>query len=1024
MSSDRAAIRKSVDTTMGNTENYERHGPSEPEGSPMNVDRGEDEDEDEDEGEEDEGEEDEEDEEEEDDDLYGLDHGSDLDYTDGSQSEDGSGSDKKGKKPMKKPKVRKGKKSKKKEEDTNFDPETNEEEEDTNFPADFLRWLHPAPPEIKTEPQSDDTESGVDYYPNVGDPGGDNDPGDGSSSENDDDGDGDDEEDALEAERYFPLEEDSGSEDSDSDADEDLDDDEIEIGTEEHTVFRNFKTQHYLDKMHLFDLNDDLEVANSVKDGVTDHEVKCMRLTQQDEDSFKKNLPDNAAALAQADSKESIARCVKKHHERYRNLIDNLVRFMLAIGKQTRLPRAMRGWFVFLMANATEPYRERLVRMLTHPSVQPLSVQYVLGQDNWHPEMFDQIPHIDLKNPGAPGDVVSSYIAIGHLSAQTHHVYCGSATNIRPTSEYIGEEDRMRGHRRILKLGADEIRQRRREVGAGGTQILFAHDMLSRSKEESRFYLASHRYPVDVRDPNSKKSAALALLAELLNMLLLNSADDQYRPRKSNYMEFITVSRQLVNGLRPKDFPEPIFHGTNVVLPLTQVPQAMWNLVEHTPSLVSTGRLIRDLKEVFHERRLLSLLPADCEPILKENDIQVTRTTINALRELYSNNILREHGLEYLTRYQANQLKKSILFVAIIREAEARGLVYEDDGIYTVQDNGLDWVNVAEIGQEIAPDGLKDLYTEEDCEKLYKSTRMVDFKEKVALAPNWDRLRLGVPKTFVKSRRQMRHPLPIKLRMVDICRHIMYSDMKDRAYIDHREEDMVKVRPNTQPTLTHLAKPVTQQLRKDVTLSTRVQVKDGAWHDPTLRDNVITELNRAFNQLRSGISHEEAASWKSLQKLKAGWADPPADESGLETPLEPFHASARGDFHTPSHETRENVELLKEHHVDPPRISKGDLRINERIVAQRDVRWEANRRAQDMFDPDHISEDPFELRDRDGQTVRRTLFSTALSKKRAGKKKAGPAQPPVASDSGTCSRCLIENVADDVRPASRLAFPV
>jgi len=91
---------------------------------------------------------------------------------------------------------------------------------------------------------------------------------------------------------------------------------------------------------------------------------------------------------------------------------------MLAIGSRQRCPYPeLKGWFLFLVANAAIASRQRLVRFLTHPAVHPMYIQFLLGKDRWSIDTFDYFPRIDidpwwLQNKGISSLVVDAGYAL------------------------------------------------------------------------------------------------------------------------------------------------------------------------------------------------------------------------------------------------------------------------------------------------------------------------------------------------------------------------------------------------------------------------------------------------------------------------------------------------------------------------------------------------------------------------------------------------------------------------------------
>lgn len=75
-----------------------------------------------------------------------------------------------------------------------------------------------------------------------------------------------------------------------------------------------------------------------------------------------------------------IKRCVETYRQHVRTLIKSLAQLTFAAVNRDDLPRFMQSWFLYIVTNATEECRERLLNFPTHASVQLLALQYRLGQ--------------------------------------------------------------------------------------------------------------------------------------------------------------------------------------------------------------------------------------------------------------------------------------------------------------------------------------------------------------------------------------------------------------------------------------------------------------------------------------------------------------------------------------------------------------------------------------------------------------------------------------------------------------------
>lgn len=444
----------------------------------------------------------------------------------------------------------------------------------------------------------------------------------------------------------------------------------------------------------------------------------------------------------------AVKRCVETYRQHVRVLIKSLAHFMLAAVSRDGLPRGMRGWFLYIVANATEECRERLLNLLTHPSIQQLGLQYRLGQPVWWPTMLDSIrPRIDPKRAQESDDAVTAYIAVGHRSDTIHYLYNGSGTSLNPRAPLVGEAARMAGHDKILALDADDMVRRRQEPQTSSDKaILLAHVLLARSKES--FFLPSQRYSVDTRDPADPIPgicAALALYAENINAILFSSLTTNHVPRSTSAWQFIHISHFIIENFRGAGLPCSPWNGANVVLPITQVPNAIWKLLKANIRAEISHTLTEKLRQYFTAKGKATLRRSVCLGMLDSEHLPTTELYIKAMRLLYTE-ILAENGLKYRTYHEDKTLRLIILWVAIIHEAESCSLVSppeEDDeeDRYHIEDSAINWTNVALKAQEVAPLDLRNDYSEDGCEKLYKAGKSLFFNRNVLIRSNWNRLR-------------------------------------------------------------------------------------------------------------------------------------------------------------------------------------------------------------------------------------------------------------------------------------------
>jgi hypothetical protein len=297
----------------------------------------------------------------------------------------------------------------------------------------------------------------------------------------------------------------------------------------------------------------------------------------------------------------------------------------------------------------------------------------------------------------------------------------------------------MKQHARILDLGEEEIVARRR-AHAG---VLFVHEKLSMAEDENRFFAAVVRFPIEVEKRSSEKAAFLALLAELINMIILGT-NAGLVPSVKNQMsktgQMMALTDEIVEVLRPKDCPKPAWYGCNLVLPLLQKPMAVFHILQQSRGFEVTPELRRDLEDFFDKEGALTLNYKPAETLLKKHGRIYTRSSVEAARGAYAD-ILHGHQLEYMTRQQLRSLTLSTLAVAIIQEAEDREIVYLDGGCYHFEEAELDWVNVERRAKLIAPEHMKSMYSRAKCEEAFKHAHYRYFFSVMTIDVNWNRLR-------------------------------------------------------------------------------------------------------------------------------------------------------------------------------------------------------------------------------------------------------------------------------------------
>ncbi|KAJ3531588.1 hypothetical protein NM208_g8810 [Fusarium decemcellulare] len=768
-----------------------------------------------------------------------------------------------------------------------------------------------------------------------------------------------------------------------------------------------FDVEELVAKMTSIDLDDSQAIASSIADAMSDDEKQGLMLTKEDEDGMTAKLPSNEEAVTKMEDTPALLEAVCLFRERLRIVIDRLVQFFLCIGRRDNCPRLMRGWFLFGVANAEKESRDRLVRILTHESVISLPNQYIFGLDEWTPDMFDIMQHIDLKKIGQsdnPQHFVTAYAGVAHCSVEDHVLYCGSATSLAADKPLMGEEQRMVEHRKMLAGGLGEVLARR-EAGTGW--CLYIHEMMGTGWR--RFILRPH-IPVPGavrRAPRPEGGSNGSLRGELFD-------DPAIQP---------TVSRQIVDGLRPKEFPAPCWGGANLVLPMLQNPAAIWKLLgEHVHPVKQTRELMDTLQRHFEDGRKPWLSRDTCREILVSHNQSVGSNSNRALRAYYSL-ILNENGLEYQNLHQLYLRRLSILWVAIIREVEDSGPVKlsTHSQRYCFSATNLDWHRVSARAQGIAPDDLRANYSAKGCESLYKDSHSVYFNQQVLNKCNWDelsgktleiaavpsyihpankaRLSGGLPEAFSSFRPGERYPRVLRARIWHVCRHFLYEYMREKQYLIGPEKGIITLHPKAPLALTFLHERIIGQLKNDTDLCDLIKVESGAWEDESFKAYLATELHDGRTELRVGISRRTADKWRELELLDEDWVVPPSTHNEMpQQDIEPTKEDMPASLATGSLAPRhiENFKLLMACHVNAvsiPSDAEGEESTSDSHNSDDSDGDDAD---SDDADSDGDDNHPdFELRGVDGKSTRGKLF-TILSRDGTASLalgNAGPANP-------------------------------
>ncbi|KAM0391225.1 hypothetical protein ACHAQC_007409 [Fusarium culmorum] len=134
----------------------------------------------------------------------------------------------------------------------------------------------------------------------------------------------------------------------------------------------------------------------------------------------------------------------------------------------------------------------------------------------------------------------------------------------------------------------------------------------------------------------------------------------------------------------------------------------------------------------------------------------------------------------------------------------------------------------------------------------------------------WDKLRDGVPTKYAYSKARHYLPPPIRVGIKDICKYMLLQ--YDNSII--RGETVIRT--------SEKHKCVLEQLKKDVSLSTRVEAREGIWDDIAFVGYVAYQIRLAHRELQDGISPEEAENWRNLEVLQPSWVLKSAQDPDVE----------------------------------------------------------------------------------------------------------------------------------------------
>ena len=398
-------------------------------------------------------------------------------------------------------------------------------------------------------------------------------------------------------------------------------------------------------------------------------------------------------------------------------------------------------WLRFIIANASNESRQRLVRLFTHSSIQALHLQYLLGMKEWTADMFDLIPRLQIGNPMTIGHFFSAYVGIAHCRDGTY-AYSGSASGLYSGYGLVGEAARMYdGHRPILSLKESEIKRRRSDPD--DTEVLYIHEKMGEATAAGRFFFSAPRFPVQFDKTIDDKTAVLAQLGENCNMILLGCHSTQ-RPRSHNYHKIRLVeqlwakSGLALNAIRPLSLPDSPWKGANKILPIFQKSYALLRIVRLP--YTRDERLKSRLLEHFDKTCAQQLSRSVIEGFISEFDLPNNDSSKVIIVGEYTS-ILKGHGLQYMSRYRRWLKNLTIIWFAVIQHANESGLVEgPNNNRYVLHEAGIDWTQISQIAQKITSSDSAAMYSKEFCFWNFHETYNRHFKEMIVYEWNWKRL--------------------------------------------------------------------------------------------------------------------------------------------------------------------------------------------------------------------------------------------------------------------------------------------
>lgn len=225
----------------------------------------------------------------------------------------------------------------------------------------------------------------------------------------------------------------------------------------------------------------------------------------------------------------------------------------------------------FLDRNKSEDQWNKLLYVLTHPTIRPLAIQEILGREVWPPNLLDDLPYCEGHEslPTAAGgyhaEVIPSQES-NHLLFPLRRGYNGRATSDK------GLKARIYGHTYLLKFPyADVLRAREARLSGDPCPFLHFHEESLRLKAEVRFRI-TFRIPSYGSQQAGLRWGCIASLLESLDTIIFGTIPigTDSNTRLSGWLYFQAASLELFRRLRPPAMPEPFAEGLNRAPPFRQ----------------------------------------------------------------------------------------------------------------------------------------------------------------------------------------------------------------------------------------------------------------------------------------------------------------------------------------------------------------------------------------------------------------------------------------------------------------------